>query len=234
MTPSIIDLPDMLPGQKTFFESMAVSNVFDDEGIGKQGSPWTVWYLTPRVFEKESEDRALQEAGLEVKHGSRERMVLRETKQGAVYECESGESLKEERSARLPEARKAAAGETVLSYWDPEIYHTRILWPVTCLFGASFGALHLICWNVVFPTPVEQWLWRVAALVSIFSMLIFMQFERVVLRWGGPLTIIGLVSPVLYLLSRIAMIARVIAAFRASDPAIYSTYEASSYWVHIL
>ena len=161
-------------------------------------------------------------------------MVLRETMQGAVHGCESGESLKEERSAYLPEARKASAKETVLSYWDPEIYHSRILWPVICLFGASFGALLLISWNAVFPTPVEQWLWRVAALVSFFSMLIFMQFERVVLRWGGPLTIIGLVSPVLYLLSRIAMIAGVIAAFRASDPAIYSTYEASTYWVHIL
>ena len=75
MTPSVIDLPDMLPGQKTLFESMAVSNVFDDEGIGKQGSPCTVWHLIPRVFEKEAEDRALQEAELEVTHGSRERMV---------------------------------------------------------------------------------------------------------------------------------------------------------------
>jgi hypothetical protein len=39
MTPSVIDLPDMLPGQKTLFEPMAASNVFVAEGIGKQGSP---------------------------------------------------------------------------------------------------------------------------------------------------------------------------------------------------
>jgi hypothetical protein len=32
MTPSIIGLPDMLPGQKHIFESMVVSNKFDDEG----------------------------------------------------------------------------------------------------------------------------------------------------------------------------------------------------------
>jgi hypothetical protein len=61
-----------------------------------------------------------------------------------------------------------------------------------------------------------------------------MQFEKVVFRWGGPLTIISLVSPALYLLSRIVMIGGVIAAFRASDPAIYNTYVVSTYWVHIL
>lgn len=45
---------------------------------------------------------------------------------------------------------------------------------------------------------------------------------------------INLVSPVLYLLSRIVMIGGVIAAFRASDPTIYDTYTASTYWIHIL
>jgi hypothetical protein len=45
---------------------------------------------------------------------------------------------------------------------------------------------------------VEQWLCRAAALVSTFSMLIFMQFEKVVFRWGGPLTIVSIVSPALY------------------------------------
>jgi hypothetical protein len=112
------------------------------------------------------------------------------------------------------------AKEIVVAYWDPELYHSKILWPVICLFGASFGALHLISWNTEFPTPVEQWLWRAAALASIVSMLIFMQFEKVVFQWGGPLTMISLVSPALYFLSRIVMIGGVIAASRASDPAI--------------
>ena len=38
-------------------------------------------------------------------------------------------------------------------------------------FGCSvtsvlFGAIHLVGWNFEFPTPVDSWLWRVAALVS--------------------------------------------------------------------
>jgi hypothetical protein len=220
LTPSVVDLPDMLPGQKTTFESMAVSSAFDDEGMGKQDSLWTIWYLTPRVFEKEAEDKVLQEAE-------------QNTSQAVVHENETGENLKKP-SACLMGAVERPAKEIVVANWDPELYHSKILWPVICLFGASFGALHLISWNTEFPTPVEQWLWRVAALVSILSMLIFMQFEKVIFRWGGPLTMISLVSPALYLLSRIIMIGGVIAAFRASDPAIYDTYVVSTYWVHLL
>ncbi len=233
MNPSVVDLPDMLSEQKTTFESMAVSSVFDNEGIGKQGSLWTIWYLTPRVFEKEAEDKALQEAQQKASREAeqkaaqeaQEKTNSHETKQAVARAIESGEDLKE---------NKVSGKETVVACWDPELYHSKILWPVICLFGASFGALHLISWYTVFPTLVEQWLWRAAALVSIFSMLIFMHFEKVVLRWGGPLTMISLVSPVLYLLSRVVMIGGVIAAFRASDPAIYDTYIVSTYWIHIL
>jgi hypothetical protein len=36
-----------------------------------------------------------------------------------------------------------------------------------------------LSWNTVFPTLVEAWLWRAAAITSIVSMLIFMQHENV-------------------------------------------------------
>lgn len=242
MTPSVVDLPNMLPEELATFESMAVSSAFDNEGIGKQNTLWIIWYLTPRVFEKEAEDKALQEAqGKALQQAEQKatkkaqpQSVLQRLKQAVACKIESGQTSKETRSAYLPGACKATAKEIVLGYWDPEVYYSKMLWPVICLFGASFGALHLISWETVFPTPVEQWLWRAAALVSIFSMLIFMQFEKVVLRWGGPLTMISLVSPVLYFLSRIVMLGGVIAAFRASDPAIYNTYSVSTYWIHIL
>ena len=224
--PSVVDLPDMLPAQKTAFESMAISNAFDDEGIGKQGSLWTIWYLTPRVFEKEAEEKALEE--------EQEKARLKGRKVSLSCGDENGGIFKLRRTPCLDEFCKGPVKEIVVAYWDPDAYHSKLLWPIICLFGASFGALHLIAWDTVFPTFVEQWLWRVAGLVSIFSMLIFMQFEKVVVRWGGPLTIISLISPVLYILSRIVMIGGVIAAFRASDPGIYDTYSVSTYWIHIL
>lgn len=213
LTPSFVDLPDMLPEQKMTFESMAVSSSFDDEGIGQQGSLWAVWSLTPRVFEKDAELKALQKAEQDVRQ--------RNDSVGGVNKS----------SANLPV--KLEAKEIVLAWWDPDLYHSKI-WPITCLFGASFGALHLISWHTVFPSLVEQWLWRAAALISVLSILIFMQFEKVILRWDGPLTIISFLSPALYLISRVAIIGGVFAALRASAPAIYDTYVVSSYWINII
>ncbi|TVY33368.1 hypothetical protein LOCC1_G008044 [Lachnellula occidentalis] len=210
LTPSVIDLPPMTSSQKTTFEAMAVQNTFDDDGIGQRNSLWSIWHLTPRIFEKEAEDKAAHEA---VQHATAKTI-------GKDVDVEAGPFLVESK-------------EIVLSYWDPELYRSK-LWTVICLFGASFGALHLISWKTIFPTLVETWLWRSASLVSIVAILIFMHFEKVVFRWGGPLTMISIISPALYLLGRLIMMAGVIAAFRASDPAIYETYVVSSYWIHML
>ena len=239
LTPSIVDLPDMHEWQRVIFESMAVDASFDNEGLGKQDSLRTIWYLTPRVFEKEAEDKRFREAQEKSRQRSEQTKVKSglqansiQFEQAAVQKFEYEEGGNKRR--RVPEPCEVFVEETVLACWDPVLYHSKVLWPVICLFGASFGALHLIAWYTIFPTIIEQWLWRAAALVSIISLLVFMQFEKVILRWGGPLTVISLVSPVLYLVSRIIMIGGVVAAFRASDPAIYDTYTVSTYWIHIL
>ncbi|KAL8993465.1 MAG: hypothetical protein Q9169_006321 [Polycauliona sp. 2 TL-2023] len=218
LSPSVVELPDMSEEQRRTFDSMAVSNAFDDEDIGNQGTMWSIWSLTPRVFEKEAEDRAMQEA--------RDR-VAQESEVFTAPKLKRATIINDETMA------KRVAKEVVVAHWDPEVYHSKILWPLNCLFGASFGALHLICWDTQFPTYVELWLWRASGIASIVSMLVFMQFEKVILRWGGPLTLISLTSPVIYLLSRIVMMGGVIAAFRASDPKIYDTYVVSTYWIHI-
>jgi hypothetical protein len=137
ITPSIVNLPDMLPEQKTAFESMAVSSAFDDEGIGQQDLLWTIWYLTPRLFEKEAEDKALQEVEKDVG-------------------CENDRGKDVNKSSDyLPVKRKPK--EIVVALWDPKVYHSKI-WQAICIFGASFGALHLISWNTEFPTLIEVWL----------------------------------------------------------------------------
>ncbi|KAI4190482.1 MAG: hypothetical protein L6R41_000787 [Letrouitia leprolyta] len=218
LTPSVVDLPNMSEEQLLVFEAMAVSNDFDNEGLERQDSLWSIWYLTPRVFEKEAEDRALHEA---------QQNLCRGDEKGSPQKLKRAVNISARVSSR-------PVKETVVAHWDPDLYHSNFLWPVTCIFGASFGALHLISWDTKFPTIVESWLWRAAALASIVSVLIFMQFEKVVLKRGGLLTMISLVSPFVYLLSRVVMMGGVVAAFRASDPAIYKTYVVSTYWVHII
>ena len=241
-TPSVVDLPFMTSDQKAIFEALAVSCAFDDDNAGKPDSLEIIFALTPRVFERVAEQRKVQVGFRDSSRRAHHTHLDKTSSDGSSPikdEIAPGpESItknpQKAYSADPSEPCKAPAKEIVVAYWDPEVYHSKRLWPIVCLFGASFGALHLLSWNAVFPTLVEQWLWRVAALVSIFSMLVFMQFEKVVVRWGGPLTLISLFSPFLYLLSRLAMIGGVIAAFRAADPAIYDTYPVSTYWVHIL
>jgi hypothetical protein len=77
-------------------------------------------------------------------------------------------------------------------------------------------------------------MWRAVALTSICSMLIFMQFERVVLRWRDPLMLVKVLSPALYVVTRMIMLVLGLAAFRAADPRLYQTYVASSYWVQLV
>lgn len=109
----------------------------------------------------------------------------------------------------------------LLVNWDPELYRSK-LWPVTCLFGVSFGALHLASWNIVFPTLAELWIWRISAIVSMVAILVFMQFEKV-FRWRDPATIICIISVGLYILSRIGAMVEVFISLRGSEPGIYET-----------
>ncbi|PVH77337.1 hypothetical protein DL98DRAFT_561611 [Cadophora sp. DSE1049] len=206
MTPSIVDLPVMTPEQMTKFEDMAVSNEFDDERLEGQGSLWNVWHLTPRIFEKEAEDKRRQEAQEKAVEEAERRGQAREEKKNAqVGELEgiTTSDSDEEANVGLVDLEPK---EIVVSYWDPDLYRSRI-WPITCLMGSSF------------------------AITSIVTLLIFMHFEKVVFRWDGPMSLVSLSTPVLYLTSRIVMTG-VIAAFRASDPGIYDTYVVSSYWIH--
>lgn len=82
---------------------MAVGDAFDDEGIGKQDSIWDIiLYLTPRVFEKETEDKALQE-----------------TKNAILHESQQVRNFKEMGSACTLEAVQNPHKETVIAQWDP-------------------------------------------------------------------------------------------------------------------
>ncbi|KAK4574049.1 hypothetical protein LTR86_001810 [Recurvomyces mirabilis] len=211
-TPSEIDLPHMTIEQRAEFDSMIITSSFDNEGQREQQSLWQIWYLTPRIFELEVKEKAAQKA------------LTDYNEKRIAYLRHEGSCLHKgcKECKRLRPGTIKPKHEVVLSHWDPELYHSK-LWPVTCLFGISFGALHLVSWNTTFPTAIEAWLWRGAAITSMVSMLLFMQFEKVVLC-----------SPLLYLASRVVMLGGAIAAFRASDPRLYDTYVASTYWVHLI
>jgi hypothetical protein len=216
-TPSEIYLPKMTPDQWTIFEALALDDQFDNEGTNEQESIWGIWALTPRLFEKEASDRA------------REKRLPREplVENGVLpfsatkYTC-------------LDSVDANNGQESVLAHWDPDLYHSRVMWPLCCLAGVSFPALHLISWSSTFPTLIETWLWRTATIASMISMLLFMQFERLVVRWCDPWTIVKILLPSTYMVGRLVLLVDTFAVLRAMDPAVYKTYAVSSYWLHIM
>ena len=219
-TPSEINLPKMTPDQLTVFESLALDERFDNEGMSKQESLWVVWTLTPRLFEREALDRARDKQS---QGQSRAPLVGRNVLPFAAkkYACLDPVDAHEEQG-------------TVLAHWDPELYHSRIMWPLCCLAGLSFPALHLISWNSAFPTLIETWLWRTATIASMGSMLLFMQVERLVVKWCDPWTILKILLPSTYMVGRSVLLVGTFAALRAMDPAVYDTYTVSTYWLHIM
>lgn len=224
-TPTEIDLPLMSAEEEAEFHSLVITDRFDGEGKPEQESLWQVWALTPRTFEKEAHDRDIERA--EQEHKRESQVYLQHVKQCKNIGCSECQRLR-------PGPPRSPDDVVVLGHWDPHLYHSRSLWPIICLAGVSFPALHLVSWNTTFPTRVESWLWRAAAMISIVSMFVFMQFEKVAVRWRDPLMMVKIGCPALYLISRVVMLGGAIAAFRASDPAIYQTYVASTYWVHLL
>lgn len=219
--PSEICLPYMTPEQVIVFDSLALDDQFDDEGTDEQESVWGIWALTPRLFEKEALDRA-HERKKQEQH-PRERLTVHSALPSSTTKY-----------VHLDPVDSRTEQETVLAHWDPELYHSRILWPLCCLAGVSFPALHLISWNSAFPTLIETWLWRTATIASMTSMLLFMQFERLVVNWCDPWTIVKILLPSTYLVGRLVLLVGTFAALRAMDPAVYKTYTASTYWIHIM
>lgn len=223
-TPSEIHLPNMSAEEEATFHSLAIHDRFDNEGTAAQESIWSVWALTPRMFEKEAADRAFEGE-------QQERMVRKGEFEHHIEVCSSTDCTD---TRHLGPTTPLQRRKTALTHWDPELYHSKIMWPVCCLAGVSFPALHLISWQSAFPTLVETWLWRASTIASMVSMLVFMQFEKLVIGMRDPLTIVKIFLPALYIVTRVVLLGGAIAAFRAMDPAVYNTYVASSYWLHIM
>jgi hypothetical protein len=120
----------------------------------------------------------------------------------------------------------------IVTEWDETLYMSK-WWPLIVLLGAAFGAFHLISWNAKFPTLLELWLWRGCALASVATSIVCMQFRTMSLHWDGPLTIVRVASPVIYLLSRFVITVQVFASLRAMTKSTYETYEVWDYWFHL-
>jgi len=103
---------------------------------------------------------------------------------------------------------------------------------ITIALFVAFGAVHCAAWNADFPTPIEQLLWRVAAVLTMGVPLLWSPLEAVDMPgWSGHLkqTAIAVILYV-YVIARLYLVAEMFAGLRAQPPGCYESVE----WVKFL
>jgi len=210
-TASFVDLPDMSARQKEIFESLSMEETYDILNPNQKQSMNIAWYVVARDCR---DDEVLVMARLE---HDLERNQPQVTTKSLVVESEN--EIEETSST------------SVITEWDANLYMTRY-WPLLCILGASFGAVHLLSWKTAFPTVVEMWLWRSSALISVVTAVFCMQFRTMTMKWEGPMSLIKIGSPLLYIISRLIMAVETFAGLRAMEAGTYATYEIWNYWFH--
>lgn len=236
-TVSLIDLPYMDIEQWEVFESLTMENTYD---VLDPTAPWDTniaWYLIardckddevlimPRLDRQDTPPELSQENTSVTTSSTPEAIIAPE------HEPEK-HILSRARPLQVHTLHQEVEEESdVITEWDSGLYMTR-WWPLICLMGASFGAVHLIAWNSVFPTSLELWLWRSSAVISVATSILCMQFRKMSLRWDGPLTMVRVASPLLYVISRTIMTAQTFAALRAMPEKTYETFDLWNYWFH--
>ncbi|KAM0425033.1 hypothetical protein ACHAPT_009834 [Fusarium lateritium] len=135
-TASFVDLPEMTPLQREKFEGL-VMDTYDVLDPSQKQSNAIAWYVVPRdCRDDEVLIMAQDEQEMDEPYFSSSRDGSNSTKDLIVSQVED---------------------TNVITEWDASHYMTRY-WPLLCLLGASFGAIHLISWVSVFPSEVELWL----------------------------------------------------------------------------
>lgn len=70
-------------------------------------------------------------------------------------DAEESGSTTEPNSQKIESTVTEVEAGNVITEWDSSLYMTRY-WPLLCLLGASFGAIHLISWTSSFPSEAER------------------------------------------------------------------------------
>ena len=116
------------------------------------------------------------------------------------------------------------------------------------VIATIFGGIHCVAWSFQFPSHTEQLLWRIASLsitcvptVLVFAVLLVEQFVTLVPFWLRivlffPMLVMYLlvfVSPVLYVLSRVALLVIAFMSLRSLPPGAYETVHWTTFIPHV-
>lgn len=107
---------------------------------------------------------------------------------------------------------------------------------VTALFaaiGTIFGAIHCVAWSFVFPSVVEQHLWRIASVIVTAEMPLFI-FSALALGWVDNRTyMLGRCVAVPYIVCRLILLVLPFCALRSLPAGVYQTVPWTTYIPHV-
>jgi hypothetical protein len=111
------------------------------------------------------------------------------------------------------------------------------------VIATIFGGIHCVAWSFQFPSHTEQLLWRIASLsitclpmvTVIWVPVVKLVDEEKVPDWLTALfdIIIGLGSPILYVLSRVALLVIALMSLRSLPPGAYETVHWTTFIPHV-
>ena len=107
------------------FENLAMENTYDVSDPNQKQSDAIAWYVVPR-------DCRDEEVGMmenQEQHNSEENLSWPESNPQKIE----------------PIIGVTEEDNNVITEWDANLYMTKY-WPLLCLLGASFGAIHLVSW----------------------------------------------------------------------------------------
>lgn len=135
ITASFVDLPQMTADQWEKFENLAMENTYDVSDPNQEQSNAITWYVVPRDCRDE------------------EAVMMENQEQ---QDPEENPSLPGSNPQQVePTMSVGEEDNDVITEWDASLYMTRY-WPLLCLLGASFGAIHLVSWASFFPSETER------------------------------------------------------------------------------
>ncbi|KAF8660446.1 hypothetical protein AX16_001626 [Volvariella volvacea WC 439] len=105
------------------------------------------------------------------------------------------------------------------------------------IVGTVFGGIHLVGWNLQFPTLTECWLWRVSSLLLVFVPLILAVGLTLGFRWrsAGPIieSFTLVVGFPLYIVARTTILFLAFASLRALPDSAYQNVKWTEFLPHI-
>ena len=104
---------------------------------------------------------------------------------------------------------------------------------LTAVITGIFGTCHLIGWDFLYPSSVEQLLWQISSIFCTVTPLLILTIAFGIDDGRGYSRILGLTSLFLYFLARVYLLVAILISLRSVSAGVYQTVNWSLYFPHL-